>query len=858
MIAILAMPVLLIVAWVKLVRLGRRVADLERRLRERTASSAAERPDSAPPSSSSERSPRMAAVATPRHSAPQPAPAAMRRQPSPVSSKPSAATVVTGLRVKVTDWFTSGNVPVKVGMLVLLAGVGALLKYAADAGWLAVPIELRLAAVGLAGLAALAFGWRQRRARPVFGLSLQGGAVGVLLMALYAAFRLYGLLPAELAFGLAVVLVAGTGVLAVLQDALVLAIIGLLAGFAAPILMSTGAGSHVVLFSYYAVLNLGILGIARYRGWRLLNLLGFVFTFGIGVAWGVLEYEPAQLASVQPFLVLFFAIYLAIPLLDRARVGAGHGRFVDGSLVFGNPLIAFALQAALLEGARMPLAYCALGVAALYVLLAWLQPARPPALLRQSFAVLAAGFATLAVPLALSAHATASVFALEGAGLVWLGLRQRHRLTEYAGLGLQALAVVAFAQGQALAPAAERAIANPAFMGALLIAAAAFASALSYHLAGRRRRAPAMLVWGLLWWGLMGWFEAQRFLPAPLRPDALLAFSAITLLLATAAHAILRAPALGWTLVALFAAALPLVIWQASGTDTPLTGYGAGAWAAFVPAGVWALWRLRRADRPQPGWAHSLWLAALLAMVSFSAVPALDDLGLGNGWLLAAGVLPWVLVCAAVVAGQRWLALPLAPRFDEWRRPLGHALVAVVAILGALALGHSGDSEPLTWLPLLNPVELTLVGAFAVVTAWARAPATGFDGRQRALLLSGAGFVLASDFTLRAVHQLGDVDWSPAMLGASVAQTSLTVVWSALGVTGWIVGSRRGLRGVWLAGAILMGVVLAKLLVVDRQNLGNVTGVVSFIAYGLLCTAVGYVAPAPPAQAPPATRGEQA
>ena len=67
-----------------------------------------------------------------------------------------------------------------------------------------------------------------------------------------------------------------------------------------------------------------------------------------------------------------------------------------------------------------------------------------------------------------------------------------------------------------------------------------------------------------------------------------------------------------------------------------------------------------------------------------------------------------------------------------------------------------------------------------------------------------------------------------------------------LGVVAWIIGSRRGRRGLWLAGAILMGVVLAKLVLVDRQHLGNLLGIGSFIAYGLLCTVVGYLAPAPP------------
>ena len=100
--------------------------------------------------------------------------------------------------------------------------------------------------------------------------------------------------------------------------------------------------------------------------------------------------------------------------------------------------------------------------------------------------------------------------------------------------------------------------------------------------------------------------------------------------------------------------------------------------------------------------------------------------------------------------------------------------------------------------------------------------------------------------TLRGVHHWGGVAWQGDMLSTSLAQTSLTVVWSVLGVLGWVLGSRRGQRGLWLAGALLMGIVLAKLVLVDRQHLGNLLGIASFIAYGLLCTAVGYFAPAPP------------
>uniref|UniRef100_UPI00301CEC10 DUF2339 domain-containing protein n=1 Tax=Staphylococcus aureus TaxID=1280 RepID=UPI00301CEC10 len=126
----------------------------------------------------------------------------------------------------------------------------------------------------------------------------------------------------------------------------------------------------------------------------------------------------------QPFLLLFFGLYLLIPIFHaRHRPprtgGIADSRRIDGSLVFGTPLVAFGLQAALLEGARLPLAFCALGLALIHVLLAS-RLLRREALryLGQSHAILAVGFATLAVPLALSARVSASVFALEGAALI--------------------------------------------------------------------------------------------------------------------------------------------------------------------------------------------------------------------------------------------------------------------------------------------------------------------------------------------------------------------------------------------------------------------------------------------------------
>ena len=140
----------------------------------------------------------------------------------------------------VQAWFTEGNVPVKVGVLVLFAGVAAALRYAAVEGYFTFPLELRLALIAACAVGALGFGWRERERRPAFGLSVQGGALGVLLLTVFAAFRLYRLLPPVAAFVLVLVLVAGAAALAVLQRAQPLAALGFLGGYLAPVLISTG------------------------------------------------------------------------------------------------------------------------------------------------------------------------------------------------------------------------------------------------------------------------------------------------------------------------------------------------------------------------------------------------------------------------------------------------------------------------------------------------------------------------------------------------------------------------------------------------------------------------------------------
>ncbi|KQN96532.1 MULTISPECIES: DUF2339 domain-containing protein [Stenotrophomonas] len=885
----LAVPVLLVMALVSVSSLKRRLAALEASLARqgRTGAPVAEeiRPSAGqepiPEREAFEPSPIVPGPGPVREAAepvrpvvvpvlpplPEPVPppsvhSAPARGPEPAA--PAGPNVIERGVERVKQWFTSGNVPVKVGMLVLLAGVAALLKYVSDQGWLRLPIELRLAGISAAALAGLVFAWRKRESHRAFALALQGGAIGVLLLTVFAATRNYGVLGPGPAFAVSVVLIAGLCVMAVLQESRTLAILGVLAGFMAPVWLSDGGGNHVALFSYYALLNAGIFAIAWVRPWRILNLLGFAFTWGIGTLWGVLDYTPAKFASTEPFLLLFFAFYLLLPLLYARRAATPGGARIDGCLLFGTPLVAFSLQAGLLQGERMPLALCALGVALLYAVLARALLGRERLhLLAQGYAILAVGFATLAVPLALSAKATASVFALEGAGLVWLGLVQQRRLARWTGIGLQLAAAFALAVGidgaHAIRGGVEFAVANAVFMGALLIALAAFASAWLYRGAGNRPVAVIAYAWALAWWLGNAGTEIARFVEPRSVLHGMLLLLGVTGWLAAEVHR--RRPALALSLTTLggFVLAFPLAFMQVAEHGQPFAGHGAWAWPLFAALGVRSLLCLRSAGDAIAGPAQLAWWLLWPTVLSLLSWHLGKRFELAGGWVGMLLALPWLLLAALSLRRWHWLARPLGVAFDRYRPILQAATFAVLGLWWLVSLASAGAAAPLPWIALLNPLDLAQLAALllAAMCLWSADARPRLAG-LRLGLLPLAALVLVSTITLRAVHHWGGIGWDGRLIDTSLAQTSLTVVWSLLGVIGWVSGSRRGQWGLWLAGAILMAVVLAKLLLIDRGNLGDLLGIGAFIAYGLLCTLVGWLAPAPPRKSGNATQREEA
>ena len=385
------------------------------------------------------------------------------------------------------------------------------------------------------------------------------------------------------------------------------------------------------------------------------------------------------------------------------------------------------------------------------------------------------------------------------------------------------------------------------FIGLLLLAAGAFASSGFYARLGsgavQKLASILLYAYGLCCWLGANSVEIHRYLSG--HDDA----AATTLLFAFTAwitaevarrvtqHGLGRA--LTFTSPLMFLLMLPLqFFWWPRNLLAVLVG-GAIGWRT--------LQCLR--DRPLEGTlAQWLWLWRWLLLVVFAVhIWLAPRLQLSDSWVLLISVVPMTAVLWLSLSRPLWIAQPLPDHWARLRAPLQYSLLLALGFLWIGALFMDGNALPLRYVPILNPIDLMLLLVLFCAARWSGQGATPQAIRQQRAMVLGLLFMaLATSATLRAVHQLAGVPWDDALGHSSLAQMSLTVVWSALGLLAWVWGSRRGQRGVWLAGAVTMAVVLAKLLLIDRGHLGNLFGIGSFIAYGVLCTVIGYLAPAPP------------
>ncbi|MEQ1498975.1 MAG: DUF2339 domain-containing protein [Novosphingobium sp.] len=841
-----------------------------------------------PPPSAAARAPAVAQPALP-----------MAESAPVVRSDPVWQSLPEELVQKAMGWLLGGNTIVRVGLIVLFIGLVFLARMVANAGLF--PIEARLATVGAAGAALLGVGYWKRLERPDFGLHLQGAGVAVMYLTVFAASsRGFGVIPSGAAFGFMILFAALGAALAVLQNSQVMALASFAGGFAVPVLLGGSAETPTGLFSYITVLNAAIMGIAWKKSWRPLNLLGFAATFVLAGLWGFGSYEDRHFWICEAFLAASIAVYLATALLYAHNTPGKLGNFADSTLLFGTAIIGFGLQSGLVHDKPYASAWSAVVFGGVYLAVAvWAFRRRNQgmATLSESLLAIGVGFVTMAVPLALEVKWTSAAWALEGAGALWVGTRQARWMPRAFGLLLQALAA-----GIALQTLESNISAMPlfnqGFMTPLLVGLPMLFAA--WLLRGDLPNSGSR--WAMAWapaerglekpWFLIGFGlaclavvqELSRRLPAigiddyplPLLHEHTMLFAILVAVLGLMALADWFGRKHHWKVASWPARASLLLIGWAF-----LLSLLMGRYVVQVPdLAFWAIafalhfWLLYRADNaPESaaprwnGFIHAMGVLGLAAMLADALFYLIDQADLwDSSW---AGVVFLIAGVAVLMGITRW-AGPAAigtaglsmgwphnvhSRAYWWRAA---APLALVLYFGALigTLLAQGITGPLPYIPLLNPVDLSIALVLAALALWRQMlqgaePAPRGSGPFAGKFGLGAGAVLAfvwinTIWTRTADHFLG-ATWYPGAQGNSqIVLTGFSILWTLMAMALMLFGQRRTQRLPWLVGASLLAVVVAKLLFVDMSSIEGFARIIAFIAVGVLMLLIGYFVPLPP------------
>jgi uncharacterized membrane protein len=358
------------------------------------------------------------------------------------------------------------------------------------------------------------------------------------------------------------------------------------------------------------------------------------------------------------------------------------------------------------------------------------------------------------------------------------------------------------------------------------------------------------------WWFLGGLNEIHRFLDASSFGPAL-SFTAFTvgLLAWLSLNRQWRLP----FLIAIYLPAIVTLFALAGAIDLghPFAEWGAVGWLLLFIA-HFAMLRLGE-SREIKGleWLHAGACWAFTLIVAWEASWQIADRTTGV-W----AQLPWGVVPALVMA---WMGRqPLRPQWPLSAHDRAYRIYGVVPLAIAMAtwiclinISSTGDSTWLPYYPLLNPLDVSVALCFASLALWwsslsetQRAASWQFDWRVLIAIVAAMVFLWLNAALIRSLHHnFGAPITIYGMSHSTLVQASLSIFWGVLGFAAMTLAARQHWRYVWIVGAALMIVVVAKLFLIDLSNVGTIARITSFLTVGALLLVTGYLAPLPPRNA---------
>lgn len=214
--------------------------------------------------------------------------------------------------------FIGENLVNKIGIAILVLSIAYFVKYAIDSNWIG---QTGRVGIGiLCGAILVGFAHRMRNTYTAFSSVLLGGGIAVFYFTITLAYHQFHLFNQTAAFIILVIITVFAVLLSLLYDKQELGVIALIGGLASPFMISSGHANYNTLFIYLLILNAGLLVLAYYKSWRILNRAAFALTVILitGILFTIPEgnYFRAFIYT-SVFYLLFFAINIAYNIREN-------------------------------------------------------------------------------------------------------------------------------------------------------------------------------------------------------------------------------------------------------------------------------------------------------------------------------------------------------------------------------------------------------------------------------------------------------------------------------------------------------------------------------------------------------------
>ena len=348
--------------------------------------------------------------------------------------------------------FIGENLINKIGILITIIGVAIGAKYTIDNDLIS-PLT-RIILGYLAGVGLLGFGIKSKKNYENYSAVLVSGAIAIMYFITYFAYTFYDLIPQTFAFALMVIFTAFSVIAAISYDKQVIAHIGLVGAYGVPFLLSNGPGNIRVLFSYMAIINVGVLIISFKKYWKPLYYSSFILTWIIYYSWYKESYQidnhfGLAFTFLSIFFITFYIIFLAYKLLQKEKF-----EIFDIVFLLTNSFIFFGIGYEILD--NHPKGQQLLGLFTLcnalvhfiVSMVIYKQKLTDKNLL-YFVAGLVLVFITIAIPVQLDGNWVTLLWAGEAALLFWIGRTKNIAIYEGISYFLMILAFFSVAQGWA-------------------------------------------------------------------------------------------------------------------------------------------------------------------------------------------------------------------------------------------------------------------------------------------------------------------------------------------------------------------------------------------------------------------------